>query len=48
MSHLRRVLALIMLAQLGWLVAFGAVGAVSAAASMESPTPALSSKSLCC
>ncbi|GAA4518800.1 hypothetical protein GCM10023191_093460 [Actinoallomurus oryzae] len=48
MSHLRKGLALILLALVGWLVAFGAVGAVSASASTDTSATTKSSSSLCC
>jgi uncharacterized membrane protein required for colicin V production len=48
MSHLRRGLALILLALVGWLVAFGAAGAVSASASTDTPASTKSSSSMCC
>jgi hypothetical protein len=35
MSQLRRVIALIVLALMGWFVAFGTVGAVTASASAQ-------------
>lgn len=48
MSHLRRVVALTLLALVGWLVAFGAVGAVSASASEDSVRTTATSSGLCC
>jgi hypothetical protein len=47
MSYLRRVVALMMLALLGWLVAFGATGA-PASASDASPPSTMTSFSVCC
>jgi hypothetical protein len=48
MSHLRRVLALILLAVLGWLLAFGAVGTVTASATDDSTASPASSAGACC
>jgi hypothetical protein len=48
MSHLRRGMALILLALLGWLVAFGAVGAVSVSAADDTPASSMTSSSVCC
>jgi hypothetical protein len=48
MSHLRRVVALIILALFGWLVAFGAVGAVAVTAESDSNPTTMSSGSMCC
>ena len=48
MSHLRRVVALIMLALLGWLVAFGAMEVAPAAASTTSAHTKSSAYSYCC
>jgi predicted RND superfamily exporter protein len=48
MSHLRRGIALILLALFGWLVAFGAMGAVAASASDDSPPSTMSPSSACC
>jgi hypothetical protein len=48
MSQLRRVVALVMVAIVGWLLAFGAVGAVSASASTPSAHALGSPVNLCC
>jgi hypothetical protein len=48
MSHLRRVVALVLLAVMGWFVALGAVGAVAASASISSSSTRPGSDILCC
>ncbi|MCW2863392.1 MAG: hypothetical protein JWP48_5100 [Actinoallomurus sp.] len=48
MTHLRRGVALILLALLGWLVGFGALGADSASASDASVPSTMGSSSACC
>jgi hypothetical protein len=48
MSHLRRVLALILIALMGWLVTYAAVGAVSASASVVSASAEGEPPYLCC
>lgn len=48
MSHLRRVVALTTLALFGWLAAYGAVGAVSASASVTSAQTGGGGDSYCC
>jgi hypothetical protein len=48
MSQLRRVVALVIVALVGWLLAFGAVGAVSASASTHSANASTLPVNVCC
>jgi hypothetical protein len=48
MSHLRRGVALILLALVGWLAAFGTLGAASASASTDSVQSVKTGSSACC
>jgi hypothetical protein len=48
MTHLRRGVALILLAIFGWLVGFGALGAGSASATETSVPSTMGSSSACC
>jgi hypothetical protein len=48
MSHLRRVVALIVLALIGWLMAFVVVGAVSATAEAASDHGVVQGLTVCC
>lgn len=48
MSHLRRAVALIILALMGWFVAVGAIGAVTASASVIANHNEIAPPILCC
>jgi len=48
MSHSRKIISLIVLALVGWLTVFGAVGAVSATASATSSPATAAPASVCC
>jgi hypothetical protein len=48
MSHLRRVIGLLLLALVGWLLAFGAVGAVGGVITASSAEELISPPVQCC
>jgi predicted RND superfamily exporter protein len=48
MSHLRRVIGLLLLALVGWLLTFGAVGAVGSVVTASSETQMITPPVQCC